>query len=72
MWANVWQTDELVRIDPDTGAVTAVVNAAGLLDPARRSSPDATLNGIAALGDDEYLLTGKLWPVSFRVRFVEE
>ena len=69
VWANVWQTDELVRIDPDTGAVTAVVNAAGLLDPARRSSPDATLNGIAVLGDDEYLLTGKLWPVSFRVRF---
>jgi glutamine cyclotransferase len=30
------------------------------------------LNGIAALGDDEYLLSGKLWPVSFRVRFVEE
>jgi glutamine cyclotransferase len=29
------------------------------------------LNGIAALGDDEYLLSGKLWPVSFRVRFVE-
>ena len=69
VWANVWQTDELVRIDPDTGAVTAVVNAAGLLDPAQRSGPDATLNGIAALGDDEYLLTGKLWPVSFRVRF---
>ena len=69
VWANVWQTDELVRIDPDTGAVTAVVNAAGLLDPARRSDPNATLNGIAALGEDEYLLTGKLWPVSFRVRF---
>ncbi len=68
VWANVWQTDELVRIDPDTGAVTAVVNAAGLLDPPRRTDPDAVLNGIAALGDDEYLLTGKLWPVAFRVR----
>jgi putative peptide zinc metalloprotease protein len=71
VWANVWQTDELVRIDPDTGAVTAVVNAAGLLDPQRRTTPDAVLNGIAALGDDEYLLTGKLWPVSFRVRFTQ-
>ncbi|MEX5720915.1 glutaminyl-peptide cyclotransferase [Geodermatophilus maliterrae] len=69
VWANVWQTDELVRIDPDTGAVTAVVNAAGLLDPQRRADPNAVLNGIAALGDDQYLLTGKLWPVSFRVRF---
>ncbi|HEY4630986.1 MAG TPA: glutaminyl-peptide cyclotransferase, partial [Blastococcus sp.] len=71
VWANVWQTDELVRIDPGTGAVTAVVNAAGLLDPQRRTTPDAVLNGIAALGDDEYLLTGKLWPVSFRVRFTQ-
>ncbi len=68
VWANVWQTDELVRIDPGTGAVTAVVNAVALLDPQRRVSADAVLNGIAALGDDEYLLTGKLWPVSFRVR----
>jgi glutamine cyclotransferase len=32
---------------------------------------DAVLNGIAALGNEEYLLTGKLWPISFRVRFVE-
>jgi len=42
--------------------VTAVVNAAGLLDPQRRTDPDAVLNGIAALEDGEYLLTGKLWP----------
>jgi len=69
VWANVWQTDELVRIDPGTGAVTAVVNATGLIDPQRRTDPDAVLNGIAALEDDEFLLTGKLWPVSFRVRF---
>ncbi|RBY82594.1 glutaminyl-peptide cyclotransferase [Geodermatophilus sp. TF02-6] len=69
VWANVWQTDELVRIDPASGAVTVVVNAAGLLDPAQRPDPDAVLNGIAALGDDEFLLTGKLWPVAFRVRF---
>jgi putative peptide zinc metalloprotease protein len=69
VWANVWQTDELVRIDPRTGTVTAVVNAAALLDPQRRANADAVLNGITALGDDEYLLAGKLWPVSFRVRF---
>ncbi len=69
VWANVWQTDELVRIDPSSGTVTAVVNAAALLDPQRRVNADAVLNGIAALGNDEYLLSGKLWPVSFRVRF---
>jgi glutamine cyclotransferase len=69
VWANVWQTDRIVRIDPASGHVTAVVDAAGLLDPARRAGTDV-LNGIAAVPDtDEFLITGKLWPVAFRVRF---
>jgi glutaminyl-peptide cyclotransferase len=68
VWANVWQTDRIVRIDPADGRVTAVVDAAGLLDPDRRADADV-LNGIAALGDGEFLLTGKLWPATFRVRF---
>ncbi|OLT13372.1 glutaminyl-peptide cyclotransferase [Pseudonocardia sp. CNS-139] len=69
VWANVWRTDRIVRIDPADGRVTAVVDAAGLLDPAQRAGTDV-LNGIAALGGGEYLLTGKLWPTTFRVRFV--
>ncbi len=65
VWANVWQTDRIVRIDPASGRVTAVVDATGLL-PDRRGTD--VLNGIAALGDDQYLLTGKFWPTTFRVR----
>lgn len=68
VWANVWRTDRIVRIDPADGRVTAVVDAAGLLDAERRAGSDV-LNGIAALGDGEYLLTGKLWPATFRVHF---
>ncbi|HLU55535.1 MAG TPA: glutaminyl-peptide cyclotransferase [Pseudonocardia sp.] len=68
VWANIWQTDRIVRIDPADGRVTAVVDAAGLLDDTRRAGADV-LNGIAAVGDGEYLLTGKFWPASFRVRF---
>jgi glutamine cyclotransferase len=69
VWANVWQTDRIVRIDPADGHVTAVVDATGLLDPARRAGADV-LNGIAAVpGTDEFLLAGKLWPTTFRVRF---
>ncbi|HXV94805.1 MAG TPA: glutaminyl-peptide cyclotransferase [Pseudonocardia sp.] len=71
VWANVWRTDRIVRIDPADGRVTAVVDATGLLDPERRRGADV-LNGIAALGGGEYLLTGKLWPVTFRVRFVPD
>ena len=67
VWANVWQTDLIVRIDPSDGRVIQVVDAAGLLDPARRAGADV-LNGIAAAGDGEFLLTGKLWPATFRVR----
>lgn len=68
VWANVWKTDRIVRIDP-SGRVTAVVDASGLLSPAQRAGTDV-LNGIAAVGTDEYLLTGKFWPTTFRVRFV--
>jgi len=70
VWANVWQTDEIVRIDPATGKVNAVVDASGLLTEAERSVADV-LNGIAAVPDsDTFLVTGKLWPSVFLVRFV--
>lgn len=69
VWANIWRTDRLVRIDPADGHVTAVVDTGGLLDAQRRAGTDV-LNGIAAVGDGEFLLTGKLWPAMFRVRFV--
>ncbi|WFE25319.1 glutaminyl-peptide cyclotransferase [Solwaraspora sp. WMMD791] len=70
VWANVWQTDEIVRIDPATGAVTGQVDAAGLLSDAERAGADV-LNGIAAVpGSDEFLITGKYWPTLLRVRFV--
>ncbi|MFP5019631.1 glutaminyl-peptide cyclotransferase [Pseudonocardia phyllosphaerae] len=69
VWANVWQTDRIVRIDPATGVVDLVVDAAGLLDDDRAAGADV-LNGIAHVAGDEYLLTGKLWPSLFRVRLV--
>ncbi|HVS65785.1 MAG TPA: glutaminyl-peptide cyclotransferase [Thermoanaerobaculia bacterium] len=69
LWANVYQSEELVRIDPVTGRVTAVVEAEGLLD--RSTAPRAeVLNGIAYLPEREtFLLTGKYWPTSFEVVF---
>jgi glutaminyl-peptide cyclotransferase len=70
VYANVWQTDQIVRIDPATGRVTATVDLAGLLPEEDRAGTDV-LNGIAAIPDtDEFLVTGKLWPSMFRVRFV--
>jgi glutaminyl-peptide cyclotransferase len=70
VYANVWQTDRIVRIDPANGQVTADVDLSGLLPEEDRAGTDV-LNGIAAVpGTDEFLVTGKLWPTMFRVRFV--
>jgi glutaminyl-peptide cyclotransferase len=70
VWANIWQTDKIVRIDPGSGRVTATVDLTGLLPPAERARTDV-LNGIAHIpGTDEFLVTGKLWPTMFRVRLV--
>lgn len=69
VWANVWNSEEILRIDPNSGRVTAVVDASGLLEPDQEARADV-LNGIASVpGTDEFLLTGKYWPHVFRVRF---
>ncbi|WP_349270449.1 glutaminyl-peptide cyclotransferase [Mycolicibacterium parafortuitum] len=66
VWANVWPTDTIVRIDPGTGTVTLVVDAAPLRE--RGIPPTAqVLNGIAHVQGSEFLLTGKDWPKTFRV-----
>lgn len=70
VYANVWMTDRIVRIDGRTGTVTANVDAAGLLPAADRAAA-SVLNGIAwDPSTDTFLLTGKRWPKLFRVRFV--
>lgn len=70
VYANVWHSDRILRIDPRDGAVTAEIDASELLTPAERENADV-LNGIAAVaGSEQLLLTGKLWPKMFRVTLV--
>jgi glutaminyl-peptide cyclotransferase len=69
VWANVWPTTQLVRINPASGRVTAKVDGGGLLTPEQAQGTDV-MNGITWLGGDEYLVTGKYWPVMLRVRIV--
>jgi glutamine cyclotransferase len=60
----------IVAIHKEAGAVTAVIDASGLLTPAERASADV-LNGIAYNPEtDTFLITGKLWPKLFEVRWV--
>lgn len=70
VYANVWQTDNILRIDPKDGRVTAVIDASGLLTPEERQKTDV-LNGIAWDPQKKtFLITGKLWPKVFEVQFV--
>lgn len=73
--ANVWQTPELLVIDLATGQVKAVIDARPLVDDALAAAPNPgaidVLNGVAALGDGTFLMTGKLWPHMYRVRVVK-
>lgn len=71
IYANVWQTDDILRIDPKTGRVTAVIDASGLLS-AQEAQQAEVLNGIAYdPAKKTFLLTGKLWPKMFEVELVK-
>ncbi|MGW1494279.1 glutaminyl-peptide cyclotransferase [Streptomyces sp. NPDC002402] len=70
VYANVWRSDRIMRIDGNSGTVTGEIDAAGLLTPQQAARADV-LNGIAAVpGTRQFLLTGKWWPKMFRVAFV--
>ena len=72
VWANVWQTPAIVRIDKATGEVTGIVDARGLVTPemAANWANGAVLNGIAFNPETEtFLVTGKDWPVMYEVTF---
>lgn len=71
VYANVWEDDFLVRIDPDTGFVTDYIDAAGLLQGDDLIGSEV-LNGIAYdPAAETFYITGKWWPKMFEVRFVE-
>ncbi|MBX3271087.1 MAG: glutaminyl-peptide cyclotransferase [Sandaracinaceae bacterium] len=70
VWANVWQSDRIVRIDPASGHVTGSVDASGLLADAEQREADV-LNGIAWIAErGRFVITGKYWPWLFEVDFV--
>jgi glutaminyl-peptide cyclotransferase len=71
IYANVWHTDQIVRISPRTGKVLGRIDLSGLASTDRPSDPEGVLNGIAydAKGD-RLFVTGKLWPKLFEIKVV--
>jgi glutaminyl-peptide cyclotransferase len=69
IFANVWQTDYVVRINPENGKVVGVIDFTGLLPASDRRPDTDVLNGIAYdPTGDRLFITGKKWPKLFEVR----
>jgi glutaminyl-peptide cyclotransferase len=73
VYANIWRTDRVARIDPRTGRVVGWIDLTGLLPANEHSAITDVLNGIAydAAGD-RLFVTGKLWPRLFEIRLVKK
>ena len=71
VWANVWQTNEIYKIDVNSGDVIAVADTTGILPAADRPGADV-LNGIAEIpgsNGQRFYITGKYWNELYEVRF---
>lgn len=69
IWANVYQRNEIVRVDPASGAVTGVLDASSLTrDAGRAGDLEAVLNGIAwNPATRTFFVTGKWWPTMYEI-----
>lgn len=69
IFANIWHSHRIARIDPGSGQVRGWVDLAGLLAPGDVDNTEAVLNGIAYdEAGDRLFVTGKLWPKLFEIR----
>jgi glutamine cyclotransferase len=72
VYANIYQTDRIARIDPASGKVVGWIDLTGILSPDDRRGTDV-LNGIAYDAKANRLfVTGKLWPKLFEIRLVKK
>jgi glutamine cyclotransferase len=70
IFANVWHTNRIARISPESGRVVGWIDLTGLLPPVYRvDDPEGVLNGIAFDAERNRLfVTGKLWPKLFEIK----
>ena len=68
VWANVWHTDRIAKISPETGRVIGWIDLRGLMSGGFKLESEAVLNGIAYDAPGRRLfVTGKLWPRLFEI-----
>jgi glutaminyl-peptide cyclotransferase len=69
IWANVWQEDYILRIDPESGRVKSYLDMKNLFPPQLRTGSEDVLNGIAYDPQARRIfVSGKLWPRVFEIR----
>lgn len=72
IWANIWMTDLIARIDPLSGKVIGYINLKGILNDPDTDTSVKVLNGIAFDGDGKRIfVTGKNWPKLFEIQIVK-
>lgn len=71
VYANIWHSDRIARIAPQSGQVIGWIDLKGLMSIAYKLEPEAVLNGIAydAL-NNRLFVTGKLWPRLFEIQVI--
>lgn len=72
VWANVYLTDTIVIINPDSGKVEATVDCTGLLPAKLRTRETDVLNGIAIDAGGHIYLTGKYWPKLYEIELIKK
>jgi len=73
VYANIWQTNQIVMVDPDDGAVIGWIDLEGIEEHLDSTDGIDVLNGIAYNYDTgRFLVTGKLWPNVFEIELVSE
>lgn len=71
IYANVWQTDLIARILPETGQIVGWIDLTGLLNEAEQTMDTDVLNGIAYDAEkDRLFVTGKNWPKLFEIKLI--
>jgi len=71
VYANIWQTDSIIRINPETGQVTGWIDLEGILPNVAETQDAGVLNGMAYDPETGRLfITGKQWPSLYEIKLI--
>jgi glutamine cyclotransferase len=73
IYANIYQTNQIVKINPDNGEIVAILDLSAIVAQTREKDPNiAQLNGIAyKVSTNTVFITGKLWPQIYEIQLKE-